>query len=489
MSMTMEDAEALIRAGRVLIGDEWLTEASAGQFIHVNPSTGRDHPPIPMSGAEEVDRAVLAARRALPSWREMPRDARRDLLLDLAALLRQSAAELAALTSVDNGSPRTLAAGGAAAVADYFTYYAGWVDKIGGEVIPTWPAPALDYTLMEPYGVVGVIIPWNVPLYNVGQVVAAALAAGNCVLFKPPELAPFAVLRFAELVLEAGIPPGVVNVVTGGPECGAAMVAHPNVDKVHFIGSGAVARQIMATAAQTLKPLTLELGGKSANLVFADADLKAAATHGALRGIGNSGQGCIIPSRLLVEDSVYDEVVEMVVEVARSIRPGKPFDPETTMGPVINAAACERILGVIERANAEGAGTLLTGGRRLGGDLADGFFIEPTVFGDVDNSSDLAQREIFGPVLSVLRFRDEEEGVRLANATEYGLAGYLFTSDLKRAHRVAAALEAGAVGINGAGVQVGAPMGGVKQSGFGTMGGRFGLEDFLRPKNVYISLA
>jgi acyl-CoA reductase-like NAD-dependent aldehyde dehydrogenase len=488
MTMTMAEVEGLLRPGRFLIGDEWVSEGSGGEFVHLNPATGKAHPPIPLGGPAEIDRAVQAARAAAPGWRSLPVDARRDALLRLAGLIRDNAEELTALTAIDNGSPHFLAKSGPMAAADYFTYYAGWVDKIGGEVIPTWPAAALDYSLMEPYGVVGVIIPWNVPMYNIGQVIGAALAAGNCVLFKPPELAPFAVLRFGELVLEAGLPPGVVNIVPGGAEAGAAMVTHPGIDKLHFIGSGATAKRIMASAAETLKPLTFELGGKSANIIFADADLRAAAGHAAYRAMSHAGQGCIIPSRLLVEDSIYDEFVGMVTAVTQSIKVGDPFDPEVITGPVINEQACERILGVIDRARSEGAGKLLAGGERVGGELANGFFVAPTLFGDVDNSSDLAQHEVFGPVLAVIRFKDEDEAIELANGTDFGLAGYMFTNDLRRAHRVAQRLEAGAIGINGAGVHVGAPMGGVKQSGFGRMGGRYGLDDFLRAKNVYIPL-
>jgi len=488
MAETMAKAEEMLRPGRMLIGDQWVAEGSAGEYVHINPSTGKAHPPIPIGGAQEIDQAVNAARAAQPAWWGMPRDARRDTLLRLAALLREHAEELATLTVLDNGSPYILALSGPLAAADYFTYYAGWVDKVGGQVIPTWPAPALDYTLQEPYGVVGVIIPWNVPMHNVGQVIGAALAAGNAVLFKPPELAPFTVLRFGELVLEAGIPPGIVNIVPGGPESGKALVSHPGINKIHFIGSGATARHIMASAAETLKPVTLELGGKSANLVFADADLQAAAAHAAYRAMGNAGQGCILPTRLFVEDSIYDRFVGMVVGITQSMKVGNPFEEGVMVGPVIDTRACERILGVIERAKSEGAGTLLTGGGRIGGDLKGGYFIEPTIFGDVDHSSDIAQNEIFGPVLSVFRFKDEAEAVALANDTSYGLAGYIQTNDLRRAHRVAAALEAGAIGVNGAGVQIGAPMGGVKQSGFGTMGGRYGLEDFMRPKNIYIPL-
>lgn len=241
MTMTMAEAEALLRPGRMLIGEEWVDEGAGGEFVHVNPSTGRPHPPIPLAGSSDVDRAVRAARGAQPAWRSLPADARRDTLLCLAGLIREHAEELATLVSLDNGSPRRSSGNGPQMAGDNFAYFAGWTDKVGGELIPTWPAPALDYAVMEPYGVVGVIIPWNAVMHNIGQVLGAALAAGNCVVFKAPELAPFAALRFGELVLHAGIPPGVVNIVAGGPECGRALVAHPGIDKIHFIGSGATA--------------------------------------------------------------------------------------------------------------------------------------------------------------------------------------------------------------------------------------------------------
>jgi len=489
MTTTMAEAEARLRPGRMLVGGDWLAEGSGGEFVHINPSTGRPHPPIPLAGPREVDQAVQAARAAQPAWRSLPADARRDLMLGLAGLIRQHVPELGLLVSLDNGSPCRSSGNGPQMAADNFSYFGGWIDKVAGDLIPTWPAPALDYALMEPYGVVAAIIPWNAVLHNIGQVLGAALAAGNCVLLKAPELAPFAALRFGELVVEAGFPPGVVNILAGGADCGRALVAHPGIDKVHFIGSGATAKQIMASASETLKPATFELGGKSANLVFADADIHAAALYSAFLSMANSGQGCLLPTRLLVEDSVYDRVVEAVTAFTQSITAGDPFDEATMLGPVISAEACERILGVIERARADGSGRLLTGGGRIAGDLADGYFVQPTLFGDVDNASDLAQHEVFGPVLAVIRFRDEDEAVALANDTQYGLAAYLHTNDLRRAHRVAAALEAGMVSVNGfTGVHPGAPFGGVKQSGFGRMGGRYGLEDFLRPKNVYIPL-
>jgi len=355
--------------------------------------------------------------------------------------------------------------------------------------VPLGPG-ALDYTRPEPYGVVAVIIPWNGPVVSAAMKVAPALAAGNCVVLKPSELAPLSALRFGELCLEAGIPPGVVNVVPGGPEAGDRLVRHPGIGKISFTGGGATASRIMAAAAVRLTPLTLELGGKSALMIFDDANIDKAVQIGVTTGLINlSGQGCVLPTRMLVHDSIYDEVEQRVLAIVHSLRAGDPFDPATTFGPVINAAAVERILGVIDRARADGAGRIIAGGARIGGDLADGFYIEPTVFSDVDNQSSLAQDEVFGPVLSLVRFHDEAHGVGIANDSKYGLGGFVFTRNLDRAHRVAAALQAGSIGINGfPPMPPGAPFGGVKQSGFGREGAAAGLWEFLQLKNVYVEL-
>jgi len=323
-------------------------------------------------------------------------------------------------------------------------------------------------------------------MMGMGQKAVPALAAGNTVVVKPPELAPFGALRFAELALEAGIPPGVLNVVVGGAAAGDALVRHPEVDKVSFTGGCATARLVMAAAAETLTPLTFELGGKSANIVFPDADLDGAASMAAMLGaVLLSGQGCALPTRLYVHDDVYDDVVARVVAQIEAVPVGDPFDPAVLMGPVVSERACERILGVIHRAVDEGAGTLLTGGERLGGALAAGYFVAPTVFGDVDHDSSLARDEIFGPVLSVLRFHDEDEVVDKANDSPFGLSAYLHTRDGARAQRIARRLDVGTVIVNGfPGMSPGAPFGGVKQSGFGREGGRAGIEEFVRRKNV-----
>ncbi len=306
---------------------------------------------------------------------------------------------------------------------------------------------------------------------------------------KPPELAPFGALRFAELALEAGIPPGVLNVLPGGAVAGQALAEHGLVDLLCFTGGTDTATALMRAGASTVKPMVLELGGKSANIIFDDADLDRAVPLAAQGALLLSGQGCALPTRLFVHDSVYDEVLQRVVTTVEAAVVGDPLDADTDVGPVITEAALGRIVGVIERARAQGGGRLLTGGARIGGELAEGYFLAPAVFAEVDHSSELAQEEIFGPVLCVSRFTDEDEVVRQANATRYGLAAYIFTNDITRAHRVAGRLEAGSVSINGApGLSPNAPFGGTRQSGFGRLGGRAGIEEFVRWKNVYVAL-
>jgi acyl-CoA reductase-like NAD-dependent aldehyde dehydrogenase len=316
---------------------------------------------------------------------------------------------------------------------------------------------------------------------------APALAAGNCVILKPPELAPFAAIRLGELFLEAGFPPGVINVVTAGPEGGDALARHPGVDKIHFTGSGATAQKVLAAAQSTLKPVALELGGKSANIIFADSDLNNAALQGVL-GMQGSGQGCINGTRVLVERSVYEDVLKLISGILSGLEVGDPLVMSTFFGPVVSEPAADRIMGVIESAKSNGT-RLVCGGERLGGDLADGYFIAPTVFADVDNSTTLARDEIFGPVVAVLPFDDEDEAVVIANDSPFGLAGYIQTADLKRAHRVAAALDVGNIWVNGfLGIPTSVPFGGVKQSGWGRLGGRDGIREFTRPKNIHVAL-
>ena len=472
------------------IGDERRTTGRGGEHTHVYPATGEVQGPVPLAGVDDIDDAVQAAHAAFETWRAWTPWQRRDVLVRFADLLDAAKDELARLSVLDNGMTYGIAHFTATSVVDYARYYAGWADKIEGRVTSS-PAQGreLAYTTPEPYGVVGIIITWNGPLVSVGMKVMPALAAGNTVVVKPSELTPYAMEHFMDLVREAGIPPGVVNVLPGTAEAGEALVRHPLVQKVSFTGGPTAARQILAGCAETLKPAVLELGGKSASLVFPDADLDAvafiatASVHQTL-----AGQGCALATRLVVHDSVYDELAEKVVAFTRDITLGDPFDPATGMGPVVSRAAQERIIGMIERAQADGGQAARRRGRPRR-PLADGFYVEPTVFGDVDPASELGQVEVFGPVLSLMRFETEEEALQIANGTSYGLASYLWTNDVARINRLVPRLEAGGVYVNGASPVTGCelPFGGVGISGFGREGGLEGLLEFVRTKAVAIA--
>jgi acyl-CoA reductase-like NAD-dependent aldehyde dehydrogenase len=474
----------------VIAGDAKLTRGSGQAWAHIYPANGQVSSELALAGTADVDSAVAAARQALPGWRNTAGDARRNLLLKLADLIEQHAGELATLETLGNGSPAMMSAYIPPVVAQRFRYYAGWADKIRGETLAAWNGPAHNYVNYEPYGVVGAIIPWNGPLFAATMVLAPALAAGNCIVIKAPELAPYSVMRLGELFLQAGFPPGVVNTLAGGAAVGEAMVAHPGVDKVQFVGSGATAKKVLQTASHTLKPCGLELGGKSAVIVFADADLAQAGRRGLSGAISVSGQGCVNGTRLLVERSIYEQYLGILQTIAGYIPVGDPLDPATVMGPLISAASLQRILGTVEQARADGA-RLVCGGQRLDGACADGFFLPITLFADVDHGSALAQQEVFGPVLSVTPFDTEDEAIALANATDYGLGAYIHTADLRRAHHVANQMQAGMVQVNasGEGMQPFAPFGGYKQSGFGRLGGEQGLLEFLQVKNVWMNLA
>ncbi len=475
-----------------LVGGAWLESTSRGVREHLNPATGRPQATLHVGGAAEIDQAVRSAEQGFQLWRGTAPDTRRDVLLRLADLVMRDADRIIRTAALENGMPVVTRSGLDLSVA-WFRYYAGWADKIEGGLVEA--QGGLNYIRHEPYGVIGAIIPWNAPLVSIGMKVLPALAAGNAVVLKPPTLTPFVALQVGELALEAGLPPGVLNVVPGDAEAGEALIAHPGVAKVSFTGGPQVARQVLSIAAQHLKPVTLELGGKSANLVFDDADLADAALMSAIQGVAVlSGQACVLPTRALVHEAVYDEFVQRLVGIAGSFKVGDPLDPATVMGPVVSQGSCERILGVIDRAKSERAGRLAFGGERLGsealgGDLAGGYFLSPAVFTDVDPQSHLAREEVFGPVLAVMKFGSEGEAVRLANDSVYGLGAYLHTRDVKRAHRVAAELQAGTIGVNSPIPMAPAmPFGGYKQSGFGREGGRAGLEEFLQIKNVFVSL-
>lgn len=473
-----------------IAGDQRIEQGSGESWDHIYPGNGQVTATLKLAGAKEVELAVAAARTALPEWRAASSEVRRDCLLKMASLIEQYTGELAALDTLGNGYPAMIAPYTPMVMAQRFRYYAGWADKIAGKTLDAWNGPAHNYANYEPYGVIGAIIPWNGPIFAAAMVLAPALAAGNCVVLKAPELAPYSTMRFVELFEEAGFPPGVVNMVCGGPAVGEAMVGSPGVDKIQFVGSGATAKKVLKTAAETLKPCGLELGGKSAVVVFEDANLKDAAKRGLTGAVSVSGQGCVNGTRLLVQRSVYEQFIAMIGAMAGHIPMGDPLDPATVMGPIISAQSVARIESMIAGAIKQGA-RLVCGGERANGEFADGYYVPLTIFADVDHGSELAQHEVFGPVLSITPFDTEEEAIALANSTDYGLGCYVHTQNLARAHRVAGKMQAGLVQINasGEGMQPYTPFGGYKQSGYGRLGGEEGLLEFMQVKSVWINLA
>ncbi|MEU6228838.1 aldehyde dehydrogenase family protein [Streptomyces sp. NPDC047042] len=488
VKLHQDRAEHDLPRPRLVIGGKDVTDASGGIHEHRNPATGLVQAHIPLAGPTEVDLAVAAARRAFEVWGTMRPAERRRLLTRFAQLLRDHIPDFAAISPLENG----VCIGGWAEnvgphVAEWTEYYAGWADKIEGMVGAAYsPHESVEYTIAEPYGVIGHIITWNSPALSLAMKVPPSLAAGNTVVIKPAESTPFSALLFADLAREAGIPEGVVNVVTGLGDAGSALVTHPGVDKISFTGGPATARRIMAVAALSLKPVVFELGGKSANLLFADTDLDTVVPYCAAFAMSNTGQGCALPTRLLVERPVYDEVVARVAGVVAHLPVGDPLDPATYIGPLIDEAARDRVQGVIDKAVEGGAGRLVHGGERI---ESDGYFVTPTVFADVDNRSDLAQQEIFGPVLAITPFDTEDEAVALANDTEYGLSAYIQSRDIARVNRLVPRLKAGTVYVNPGPNPItspATPFGGVGISGFGREGGKAGLDEFISVKGVGI---
>ena len=473
---------------KLLINNRWVDSASGKTFPTVNPSTGEEICQVAEADAVDVDRAVTAARAAFNGpWRRLSAAERGNLLNRLADLIEKHADELARLESLDNGKPYHVAkAADLPLTIACYRYYAGWADKVQGKTIPI-EGNYFCYTRPEPVGVVGQIIPWNFPLLMQAWKLGPALSTGNTVVLKPAEQTPLTALRVGELILEAGFPEGVVNILPGyGPTAGAAIAWHHDVDKVAFTGSTEVGHLIMEASAKTnLKRVTLELGGKSPNIVFADADLDDAIEGAHFALFFNQGQCCCAGSRLFVEAKCYDEFVEKSVARAKTRTVGDPFDPKTEQGPQVDDVQFEKVMNYIESGKSEGA-NLRTGGHRVGN---RGFFIEPTVFSDVKDNMKIAREEIFGPVMSILKFKDIEEVIERSNRTEYGLAAAVWTRDIGKAHAIAHGVRAGTVWVNCYDVfDAAAPFGGFKQSGIGRELGEYGLQQYTEIKTITIKL-
>ncbi len=476
-----------IRRTQLLIDGRWCDSASGETFATLNPATEEKIADVARSGVEDVDRAVQSARKAFEqgAWQKMDARDRGKLLYRLADLVEENLEELAALETLDNGKPiRDSRAADLPLVVDCFRYYAGWADKIHGQTIPV-RGDYFCYTRREAVGVCGQIIPWNFPLLMVAWKWGPALAAGCTIVMKPAEQTPLSCLRLGELAMEAGFPPGVINLLPGFGDAGAAIVKHPGVDKIAFTGSTETAQAIMADAAPSLKRLTFELGGKSPNIIFADSDLDAAVAGAEFGLFFNQGQCCCAGSRLFVEERVHDAFVKKVVDRARQRRLGNPFDLETIQGPQVDQDQFDKVMRYIASGKKQGAECVI-GGKRHGD---RGFFIEPTVFDRVTDEMEIATDEIFGPVMSILPFKDVDEVIARGNKTMYGLAAAVWTRDVAKAHHIANCLRAGTVWINCYDVfDAAAPFGGFKMSGMGRELGEAALANYTEMKTVTMSL-
>ena len=478
---------------RMLIGGEWVDAADGEVFESINPYLGKPWATMPRAKAEDADRAVEAATEAFRDgpWGRMLPTERGRLMRRLAALIEERAEELARVEVTDNGKLISEMHGQLRYVPQFYHYFAGLADKLQGAVLPIDKPDMFNFTRREPLGVCVAITAWNSPLLLAAYKLAPGLTAGNTFVLKPSEHASASSLAFAQLFEEAGFPAGVVNVVTGfGPEIGEALVSHPGVAKVSFTGSERTGQRIYETAARGLKRVTLELGGKSPNIVFDDADLKNAA-NGVVSGIfAAAGQTCIAGSRLLVQDTIYDEFLDRLVAIATSVKMGNPLDLDTQLGPIANEPQYRKILEYLDVAKGEGARCLVGGGPAARPECGDGAFIEPTIFADVDNRMRIAREEVFGPVLSAIRFKDLDEAVTIANDTPYGLAAGVWTQDMRRALTMAERLQAGTVWVNTyRAVSFMSPFGGYKRSGLGRENGMEAVDAYLQTKSVWLSTA
>ena len=486
----LSEVSKFIEGGpKMLIGGKPTEAASGATFEVRDPSTGKVLTEVPRAGVEEVDAAVAAARAAVEDkrWSGLRPGKRTEVLYKLGELIKRNMNELSQLESIDSGKPVKIASGEVWAAGEVFRYYSGWPTKIFGETNPTQD-DMLVYTLREPVGVCAGIIPWNYPLIMAAWKVAPALAFGNAIVLKPAEQTPLTALRLGELCLEAGVPEGVVNIVTGfGEDAGQSLAQHVGVNKVAFTGSTEVGRKILHASEDNLKRVSLELGGKSPNIVFPDADMRRA-VKGSMYGIFlNTGQVCTAGSRILVERSVHDEFVQNLIDVTASMKLGPALDDETGMGPVVSEEQLERVTGYIDIGSSEGA-EIAVGGQRAT-ELGDGYFVQPTIFTGVRNDMRIAQEEIFGPVASVIAVDDVDHAIEVANDTIYGLAASVWTTDLTKAHKVAKGIKAGTVWVNGHGmVDPSVSFGGYKQSGFGRELGMHSMEAYTQVKSVWVNL-